>query len=157
MSTIDLVRQAEADVAAERFWALVLLVAFKDGASEVWFDPQRGRRRLTYKIEGAEYDLLPPPRFLMAAIERAARQMLCPQTLWSRLASWFGQARQPACTGAFSATFAEHRATVTGVADADQARVVLKLAPSPSMVTAARTAWEDVRATRCSVGPLHGL
>lgn|GEM_PF-6564748 len=148
MSTIDLARQAQTDDAAQRFWALVLLVAVKDGASEVRFVPKRGKGRLTYKIEGTEYDLLPPPRFLMADIERAARQMLCPQTLWSRLTDCFGRARRPAYTGTFSAKVGEHRVTVKGAADADQARVVLKLAPSPSMVTAAQTAWQAVRATR---------
>src|SRR5262249_40216953 len=53
---------------ARRIWSLVILLAIKDGAEEVRYEPSGEGRVLSYKIHGKEYELVPPPRFLAASL-----------------------------------------------------------------------------------------
>jgi type II secretory ATPase GspE/PulE/Tfp pilus assembly ATPase PilB-like protein len=54
---------------------MVLLLALKDRASDVRFDPQPESIRLTYCVDGIVYDMVPPPHWLASAIGQVFRNI----------------------------------------------------------------------------------
>lgn len=49
---------------SRKLWVMVLLLAVKDMATVVRFEPHRGRRSLIYRVNGLYHDLMSPPREL---------------------------------------------------------------------------------------------
>jgi type II secretory ATPase GspE/PulE/Tfp pilus assembly ATPase PilB-like protein len=47
---------------ARMLWSMVLLLAVKDMATVVRFEPFRGKRSLMYRVNGLYHDLMSPPR-----------------------------------------------------------------------------------------------
>jgi hypothetical protein len=62
---------------ANQFWALTLLLAIRDRAREMRFDPHEDAKSLTYNVEGQEQVLVPPPshasRDLIEGIQALSR------------------------------------------------------------------------------------
>jgi type II secretory ATPase GspE/PulE/Tfp pilus assembly ATPase PilB-like protein len=49
---------------------MVLLLALKDRAAEITFEPQQSEYRLSYTVDGKVYDMVSPPLHLTAAISQ---------------------------------------------------------------------------------------
>lgn len=64
----------EPESAASRLLAMVLLLAIRDGASEVRFEPRVDATRLSYVIDGHRHDLVPPPAHLGGPFVETIRQ-----------------------------------------------------------------------------------
>jgi type II secretory ATPase GspE/PulE/Tfp pilus assembly ATPase PilB-like protein len=54
---------------------LVLLLSLKDKASEIRFEPERERYKLSYVVDKAVHDLAPPPLLMAARIGNAIKVM----------------------------------------------------------------------------------
>jgi type IV pilus assembly protein PilB len=54
---------------------MVLLVAIKERASDIHFEPFEEEYRLRYRADGVMYDMVPPPRHLAAAISTRIKVM----------------------------------------------------------------------------------
>jgi type IV pilus assembly protein PilB len=54
---------------------MVLLLATKDGASEILFEPQESSYRLRYQVAGKWYDMVPPPEHLGRRIAQVFKVM----------------------------------------------------------------------------------
>jgi hypothetical protein len=75
-------------------WSMVLLLAVKDMATVVRYEPFRGRRSLVYRVNGLYQDLMSPPRDMAedlisaieSLIERGRLQRKWPLARW--LGSW---------------------------------------------------------------------
>jgi type II secretory ATPase GspE/PulE/Tfp pilus assembly ATPase PilB-like protein len=60
----------EDNVSTPQLAELVLLLALKDLASEVRFEPREEDYRVTYKCGGRDYEMVPPPRELAGRISQ---------------------------------------------------------------------------------------
>ena len=145
MNTIDLVRlfKHKRGSPAQRLWAMVLLLAVKDGAARVWYDPAKGDSRLGYEIGGVEYDLVPPPELIQTQLLKFVEKLLRRRSAWSLIARLFG-GRSPPLEGSFVAKFEGQRVTVSATLDLALSRVVLRLSPETRIAPAARAALERV-------------
>src|SRR5947209_1070308 len=56
-------------------WKLVLLLSMKDRADEVVLGRREGRLRFSQKLDGAWYELVPPPEFLLPAMIEEVRDL----------------------------------------------------------------------------------
>jgi hypothetical protein len=61
VETLDPAKPADR---ARMVWSMVLLLAVKDMATVVRFEPFRGKRSLVYRVNGLYHDLMSPPREL---------------------------------------------------------------------------------------------
>ena len=49
---------------------MILILALKDRASDVYFEPQESEYRLSYRVAGVLYEMVPPPQHLGNAISQ---------------------------------------------------------------------------------------
>jgi len=146
MNTIDLVRLYERGSSAQKLWALVLLLAVRDGATRVWYDPAQGERRLGYEIDGVEAAMVPPPEHLQAKLLQAVGKLIRYRSVW-RFISWLfgGSAHRSApLEGTFVAKVGGYGIPVTATFDMVLSRVVLRLSPETSAAPDAQNAIEFV-------------
>ncbi|MEI7684135.1 MAG: ATPase, T2SS/T4P/T4SS family [Planctomycetota bacterium] len=76
-SSIDLdsmVEQAEA-APVRKLLNMVMLLAIKDRASDIHFEPFEEEYKLRYRCDGVMYEMVPPPRHLAAAISTRIKVM----------------------------------------------------------------------------------
>jgi hypothetical protein len=70
---------------ARKLWSMVLLLAVKDLATVVRYEPNRGERSLSYRVNGIYHDLVAPPvhmaDILIDEIERMAGRVRPPRLL----------------------------------------------------------------------------
>lgn len=146
MNTIDLVRLYKRGSSAQRLWALVLLRAVKDGATEVWYDPDQGDSPLGYEIDGVKYDMVPPPEALQELLLQTVGDLLRPRSAWNLFAWLFsGAASRPVpVEGIFVAKVGVHGVTVSVFSNQERSRVVLRLSPETLAAPVARAALESV-------------
>lgn len=163
MNTIDLARLYERGSPTEKLWAIVLLLAIRDGATRVWYDPDQGDRRLGYEIDGEEYDMVPPPEQMQAKLLRSVENLIRSRYLWRCFSRLFGgSARRSAPQeGTFVAKIGEHGILISANLDKGLSRVVLRLSPEARAVPAAQAALEHVfrnsPATDLRESPEEGL
>jgi type IV pilus assembly protein PilB len=76
-NTIDLERIEEMAEAApvRKLLNMVLLLAIKDKASDIHFEPFEEEYKMRYRVDGVLYELVPPPRHLAAAIASRIKVM----------------------------------------------------------------------------------
>lgn len=88
--SFDEIRQAPDHASAIRaLWVMVFLVAIKDRASELRFEPERGEDCLRYRIGEELYPLAPPPMYHSPRLIRELYRLIRPNNLSSRLARLF--------------------------------------------------------------------
>lgn len=146
MKTIDLICLYERGSPAQKLWAVVLLLAVKDGATTVCYDPAQGEKQLSYEIGGIEYALAPPPEHLKTLLPKVVGNWLCKRSAW-RLISWLfasSASQLVPMEGMFAAVFNGQRVIVSAAVDKESSRVVFRLFPETSAVPAARNALEFV-------------
>ena len=133
-----------------RLLILVLLLAVKDGATAVCYDPRRGDRALTYVINGTEYEMVPPPEERAAEIGKAARRLFLPRPWWRAVVDWLrGAAR--ATEGTLAAKAGARQVLLTVSVDAARPRVVIRLSPDPAASAAAGAALQSCLSARDKV------
>ena len=54
---------------------MVLLLAIKDKASDIHFEPFEDEYKMRYRVDGVLYELVPPPRHLAPAISTRIKVM----------------------------------------------------------------------------------
>jgi hypothetical protein len=145
MNSIDLVRLFERGAPAQKLWALVLLLAIRDGATRVWFDPAQGDNRLGYEIGGVEKAMVPPPEFVRPSLLKVIGNLMRRRSAWGIIAWLFAgrAARSATVEDSFVAQIGEHGVTVTAVLDRARSRVILRLSPETGAVAVARAALES--------------
>jgi type IV pilus assembly protein PilB len=76
-TTIDLERIEEMAEAApvRKLLNMVLLLAIKDKASDIHFEPFEEEYKMRYRVDGVLYELVPPPRHLASAIASRIKVM----------------------------------------------------------------------------------
>ena len=76
-NTIDLEAIEEMAEAApvRKLLNMVLLLAIKDKASDIHFEPFEEEYKMRYRVDGVLYELVPPPRHLAAAISSRIKVM----------------------------------------------------------------------------------
>jgi type IV pilus assembly protein PilB len=76
-NTIDLERIEEMAEAApvRKLLNMVLLLAIKDKASDIHFEPFEEEYKMRYRVDGVLYELVPPPRHLASAIASRIKVM----------------------------------------------------------------------------------
>lgn len=76
-NTIDLEAIEEMAEAApvRKLINMVLLLAIKDKASDIHFEPFEEEYKMRYRVDGVLYELVPPPRYLAAAISSRIKVM----------------------------------------------------------------------------------
>src|SRR6187399_944708 len=76
-STIDLEAIEEMAEAApvRKLLNMVLLLAIKDKASDIHFEPFEDEYKMRYRVDGVLYELVPPPRHLAPAIASRIKVM----------------------------------------------------------------------------------
>jgi hypothetical protein len=111
MNTIDLIRLYERGSPAQKLWAIVLLLAVKDGATRVWYDPSRGDSRLGYEVGGVEYAMVPPPEILQALLPEVVGHLMYRRTVKGFIARLFAGAagRLASVEGTFVVKVRRHR------------------------------------------------
>ncbi len=65
---LDAVMNAAEDNKVVKLLNLVLLQAIRDKASDVHFEPFEDEFKMRYRIDGVLYEMVPPPRYLAAAV-----------------------------------------------------------------------------------------
>lgn len=146
MNTIDLVRLAERGSEAQKLWALVLLLAIRDEATRVWYDPALGEDQLGYEIGCRTYAMVPPPKQLEALLPRAVASLLRHWSAWDLMARLFsGALRRPVLVeGTCDLQVGQQEVTMTATVELTRARVLLQLSPEGVAAQDARTALECV-------------
>jgi hypothetical protein len=140
MRTIDLTKlRRRRGYDADNLWALVVLLAVKDGASAVCFDASRGDRALTYVIDGTEYEMVPPPEERAAEIGKSAQALFFPRPWWRAVVDWLRGAAHET-DGTLTAKTGEHQVLLKVSVDAARPRVVIRLSPDPAAAAAAGAA-----------------
>src|SRR5206468_1844403 len=131
---------------AERLWAVVLLLAVKDGASRVWYDPARGDRRLGYEIRGREYAMVPPPLSMQALLPLAIRNLSRGRSTFGFMGRLFGRRADLPTTveAAFMASVGGHGITVSAALDPEWRSVILRLSADAQAALPARDALEAI-------------
>lgn len=61
---------------SRKLWVMVLLLAVKDMATVVRFEPHRGKRSLIYRVNGLYQDLMSPPRELAGELIEHIEQVI---------------------------------------------------------------------------------
>lgn len=95
MNNIDLanlIRQADIQP-VRKLWAMVLMLALKDKASEVRYEPWRNKDTLRYRVGGVYYEMIPPPRSLASEMVKTILTLDQPpppllenwRTRWARM------------------------------------------------------------------------
>jgi hypothetical protein len=80
--------------ACKKLWAIVLLLAMKDRATEVRYEPWRPEGALRYKVDGVYYDMVPPPSHIAPGLINAIHDFCHPRPdswrtrLARRLRAW---------------------------------------------------------------------
>src|SRR3569623_3397049 len=76
-NTIDLEAIEEMAEAApvRKLLNMVLLLAIKDKASDIHFEPFEDEYKMRYRVDGVLYELVPPPRHLAPAISSRIKVM----------------------------------------------------------------------------------
>jgi hypothetical protein len=72
--------------AAEQMGTFIVLLAIKDRASRVVFDPENERHELSYWIDGQRFDLDPPPKFTVGQLADIVRVWGKPRSIRARIA-----------------------------------------------------------------------
>jgi hypothetical protein len=146
MSRIDLQIWVKSEYSGQKLWAFVILLALKDGASRIDFDPARGDLALTYTIQGTEYDMVPPATSLTNSIVNTLYEIIPSTSWWDRFARMilFQSVRK----GRFGVRVDGMETTVDASVDRVQSSVVLRLVPETSMASVAKTALDMIRAKR---------
>src|SRR5262249_29961168 len=70
----DLIEMAEA-APVRKLINMVLLLAIKDKASDIHFEPFEEEYKMRYRCDGVLYEMVPPPRHLAAAISSRIKVM----------------------------------------------------------------------------------
>ena len=144
MNTIDLERLCERGSPAQKLWALVLLLAIKDGATRVWYDPARGDFRLGYEIGGVSYAVVPPPESLEALLANTMADLLHRRSGRNLLGRLLGGPSGPSAPAEdwFVAGVGGHGVAMAATLDLPRSRVILRI-PLPAEVEAAAFAALD--------------
>lgn len=94
---VSLEKLIEADSelgAVGKLVSMVILLAIKDEATEVWFRPRQDEIELSYVVEGFTYQLVPPPAHIGPRIGEVLRSLAAPsrrrRRLGARLRRWAG-------------------------------------------------------------------
>lgn len=53
---------AEPSERAQKLWSMVFLLAVKDMATVIRYEPHRGQRSLAYQVDGVYHTMVPPPK-----------------------------------------------------------------------------------------------
>jgi hypothetical protein len=128
MKTVDLAELAQRGSDVQKLWALVLLLALKDSATTVCFDPSRGDNALTYIVGGTEIAMVPPPEHLAAQLQSTVEKFILRRSLLSLVS---GRRKDPSARieGDFTAKIGAHQVNLTVSIDR-QGPVVVRLPPS---------------------------
>src|SRR5688500_16516993 len=79
LSSAELVRlESRPDWPVHKLIHLVLLIALKDRATEVVFEPRPDEIRLAYRVDGTLHDMVPPPAFLADALTQVFCELAGP-------------------------------------------------------------------------------
>lgn len=79
VTTVDLARLIASNRVALKFWGMVILLALRDRASEVRYEPSRGDRSLTYRVDGMDRDMVPPPLHMVQELLEALLEVSRPR------------------------------------------------------------------------------
>lgn len=92
-AVIDLGETYALKPALRKLWSMVLLLAIKDLATVIRYEPHRRERALSYRVNGVYYDLVPPGEPLAMGLIDEIEEMATPggpswlpSGLWRRLA-----------------------------------------------------------------------
>ncbi len=80
--------------AIRALWVMTLLLAIKDRASEVLYEPGRGEDRLRYRVSGGIHPLVPPPLYPTSLLIRELTRLIRSDNPGSRLARLFERRNQ---------------------------------------------------------------
>jgi hypothetical protein len=157
MNPFELIPLDEQGSPLPKLWALVLLLAIRDGATRVWYDPALGDSQLGYETGGVEIALVPPPQHLQAPLVDEMRRLLHRRGVRGFVARLLGAAvgRSAAGENSFVAKAGEREVTVTATLDLLRSRVVLRLSPDTGAAEAARAALESY--VTCDTPALPGF
>jgi hypothetical protein len=151
LNAIDSIRYRETPPHRKVF-LLVLLLALKDRATEVHFEPWRSEEadggetglRMFYKVDGQLLELVPPPACLAGPLFRDLKDLSglnAPRyligDLLRRLAGWIDGQPRPPLRGQFRLSLSHgHADTEVMVYDSELGeRYFLKLSPTPEAAT----------------------
>jgi hypothetical protein len=145
MNTFDLIPLDEKGSPVQKLWALVLLLAIKDRATRVWYDPALGDSRFGYEISGVEHTLVPPPEHLQALLVKAIRNLLRRRTVRGLIAWLLGGTvgQSASVEDFFLAKVGGYEVMVAATLNLPRSRVVLQLSPETGAVAAAHAALES--------------
>lgn len=146
MNTIDLVRLYKRGTPAQKLWTVVLLLAVKDGATRVWYDPAKGESRLGYEIGDVEHAMVPPPKHIEAELTKMAENLVRRRSALGFLAGFFGGStvRSSPLEGSFVAKFEGQRVTVSATVDLVGSCVMLRPLPESSAAPAAHAVLKSI-------------
>src|SRR5438874_2223185 len=92
---IDLLTLEQDARPARKLLQMVFLLSVKDRATEIHLEPQQDAFRMTYKVGGTYYDMVPPPLFLAPDLgQNSASDERLAQIL-GELTVQFRQGKQP--------------------------------------------------------------
>lgn len=144
-ATIDLDLWMESNYPIEKLWAMVLLLALKDRARCVNYNPALGDMALTYEVDGVEYAMVPPPDFMAKEIEKQMRDALVPPPLWRRLIGrWLSLVSVD--NRAAYLKLGAIKALIRGTTDPENVTVSLFFTAESPLADAARNALDRSRA-----------
>jgi hypothetical protein len=145
---IDDATAAEGLSPVRKLLYLVLLLAVKDRATEVRFEPASDRWELRYRVAGTVYDMVPPPRFLRIDAEAARLAGLrWWRHPWLALHALVARIRRRPCTlhAEVRLVIADHEVPVkVRIARPATANVVIELSENESAVEAAQRLLTDI-------------
>jgi hypothetical protein len=146
MVNIDLLNWAEKGHPPQWLWARAIILALKDGASQLCYDPAAGDKALTYRINENTYTMISPPVSLANELIAEIRGVAFARvSFFKYITGLWQKAALSDEFGKFSLTLDDKTINITVHSPSSKSMIILNFTPDKHVADSAQLLLERIR------------